>query len=839
MDPIYFKQSKSIPSIPWRKCWAKTNDNNEVCQTVLEHNLIVSKVMECLLQDYVLPSIRRLIPKNIKVVGGLHDVGKISPGFEGKHKPFMQDHCPELVGREGFETNHAVISEAALIDYYNKKKNCKNNKVIFSEMVGIHHGTRSIALPHDCEQYGGKSWAKERLKFIDFVINKLGPLPSKRIDPKIQDVITGLMAVADWIGSGIIEPISNKKLKVIVKKKMIEIGWKQYSYKKNLTFKEIFNGYTPNPLQSMVIEKCRGRGIYVIEDVMGEGKTEAGLYLAYSLLEEGVNNGIYFGLPTQLTSQRIHKRFAGFLNNIVLDVTKPKVIHGNSILFEDVGLLKSGEDWFSSNKKAILYPFAVGTIDQAILSVINVKHSFVRAFGLAGKVVILDEVHSFDVYTSTLIKQLIKTLVDLQCTVIILSATLTPEAKKELLVDFGEPENITDHYPLITKYDTDNKKVTCYPVKVGSVKKIQIELWKSSYNSKKVYQKILKYATSGSKILWIANSVPQAQRIYNLFESQSSGLDIGLLHSRISNFQKTEEEEKWMNIFGKNSTYEGGCILVATQVVEQSVDIDADLIISEIAPMDLLLQRIGRLWRHLRLKRGCKFPRFIINVPEISKCKNDEEFIELVGDTSYIYPHYLLLKTYDVLRNLKTITLPSDIRSLLRRTYDFTNDAKWLRQPWIQDLKKCIETKKDHLKKLANVSLVESLQNMRDDERASTRHSTMPSVSVLMVKKVVIKKRGKYGDRATITLFNGDVIDVEEYWRDKEVTKKIYNVAVKTPISSFGNIEFEVPSYLNRHCSGLWQVMILKENGDLCFLNGENSGNSYLPKLGFIRGKKD
>ena len=169
---------------------------------------------------------------------------------------------------------------------------------------------------------------------------------------------------------------------------------------------------------------------------MGIGKTEAALYAAYQALTQGSATGIYFALPTQLTSDKIYDRMNSFLAKVLAEDCKFRslLLHSSAWL-RDTELGEEGmpgNGWFSSRKRGLLAPFAVGTIDQALMGVMNVKHGFVRTFGLAGKVVILDEVHSYDSYTGTIIDKLVQTLRELDCTVIILSATLTAERRVRL-----------------------------------------------------------------------------------------------------------------------------------------------------------------------------------------------------------------------------------------------------------------------------------------------------------------------------------------------------------------------------------------------------------------------
>ncbi len=186
---------------------------------------------------------------------------------------------------------------------------------------------------------------------------------------------------------------------------------------------------------------------------MGLGKTEAALYAAYQLLSNGQASGIYFALPTQLTSNKIYDRFNLFLEQILADNCEHRslLLHANAWLL-DTEMGEEGRPGGAlvliSSKRGLLAPFAVGTIDQALMAAMNVKHGFVRAFGLAGKVVILDEVHTYDAYTGTIIDALIQLLTQLDCTVIVLSATLNQERRKELLCSHTSKYGIPFNYCL-------------------------------------------------------------------------------------------------------------------------------------------------------------------------------------------------------------------------------------------------------------------------------------------------------------------------------------------------------------------------------------------------------
>ena len=219
-------------------------------------------------------------------------------------------------------------------------------------------------------------------------------------------------------------------------------------------------------MQIKALNTITGPGVYVIEAPMGIGKTEAALGAAYQLLITEKAKGIYFALPTQATSNRMHLRMNEFLRRIAPEAPASRLIHGNSWLMEhDFGFHPAAK-WTKGSRQRMhgpdetglprpsglcIAPFGVGTVDQALLGVVAAKHFFVRHFALAGKVVILDEIHSYDIYTGTLIDKLITTLEGLGCTVIVLSATLTGKRRGQIVSGPDDAPNDAElPYPLIT-----------------------------------------------------------------------------------------------------------------------------------------------------------------------------------------------------------------------------------------------------------------------------------------------------------------------------------------------------------------------------------------------------
>ncbi|MGL4939246.1 HD domain-containing protein, partial [Shewanella sp.] len=325
-------------------------------------------------------------------------------------------------------------------------------------VAGQHHGfnANTSIYTANSEVLGGETWQAERKALFEALVCELGEnLPDIQTAAQAR-LLAGLTSVADWIGSGHWFEDPAQDWYPRIDQALDQAGFIAPQVRLDLTFGDIFRDHNNQPYQAnksqcALAEYCTGPGVYVLEAPMGLGKTEAALFAAYQVLAKGNASGIYFALPTQLTSNKILDRFNVFLTTILSKESTHRrslLLHGNAWLVEhEMGEEGSpGGSWFSSAKRGLLAPFAVGTLDQALMAAMNVKHGFVRAFGLAGKVVILDEVHSYDAYTSELLDHLIPLLRSYHCTVIILSATLTKARRGSLL----QQKTQADGYPLIS-----------------------------------------------------------------------------------------------------------------------------------------------------------------------------------------------------------------------------------------------------------------------------------------------------------------------------------------------------------------------------------------------------
>lgn len=419
---------------------------------------------------------------------------------------------------------------------------------------------------------------------------------------------------------------------------------------------------------------------------MGEGKTEAALYLADRLQHQSGAGGFYIGLPTQATSNAMWKRVQSFLGqrypqqvvNLTLShsaaALKPEyqetVCRLDQVYDED-GRVAAGE-WHTARKRTMLSPYGVGTIDQALMGAVRSRHQFVRLFGLAGRTVILDEIHAYDLYTGTLLERFLEWLALLGSPAIALSATLPAGTRSTLVNAYArgcgmvEPELPPAEYPRITALTSQGAIVKSFQASAHVTRSLDLnwvdeESWAVELASK---------LTDGGCATVICSTVARAQAVFDRLREYFLPTELGLFHGRFLFKDRERIEADCLNKFGKDSKNRPEkFVLVSTQVIEQSLDVDFDLMISDLAPIDLLLQRSGRLHRHPERKGKRPYqltePTLWIIKPQL----NEHQHIDFDA-AGFIYDRHVLLRTWFTLRALNTIQLPDLMDELIESVYD-------------------------------------------------------------------------------------------------------------------------------------------------------------------------
>ncbi len=765
------KKSASPPSAPpYLICPAKTFQRPDgkvvIGRPVSEHCQIVGEVARELIARYPDSLGTALFPKGSEMAAAGHDVGKVSPCFYEKLRQACSDGRSFLLPLTNVNPNlesswggHAGVSQVTA-------KALDAPKYV-AEILGQHHGFSPpvAGLRADDDVFGGPPWQQERADLIAALKALLdSDWPQVTSVPQAR-LLAGLTSVADWIGSGSFFEDPAQPWKGHIKPALDDAGFIRPDYRADLSFEQVF-GFAPRPAQQQLIDAIADTGVYVLEAPMGLGKTEAALYVAYCLLTAGKACGIYFALPTQLTSNKIYERFNEFLKGILAPDCRHRslLLHGKAWLLDtEMGEEgRPGGAWFNHTKRGLLAPFAVGTIDQALMAAMNVKHGFVRAFGLAGKVVILDEVHTYDAYTSTLLTALVELLRELHCTVIILSATLNRERRQQLLGAAVREEA----YPLISGAPR-LQAASEWPVPPGDAHAVTVRLLG---DPPAALAEALERANRGQQVLWIENTVVEAQERYLDLAARATELGVacGLLHSRFTAEDRQRIEDRWVSLFGKGGWQERtkqGRILVGTQILEQSLDIDADFLVSRFAPTDMLLQRLGRLWRHAGTPResAARCEAWIL-APDLERAIDTP--LSAFGSSAHVYSPYVLCRSLQVWQGRESLQLPQDIRALIEQTYVQRQEDGAMAQ-WLHELENGTARRKGRkaLAQLARVTLAED-GNTLPESKAQTRYSELDSHEVLLLRAAVQLPEQK---ATRLSLLDGQqlLLPKERHQRDK------------------------------------------------------------------------
>ena len=475
-------------------------------------------------------------------------------------------------------------------------------------------------------------------------------------------------------------------------------------------------GWQPRPLQRQLWEVANGfatPGIAIVEAPTGEGKTEAAFAFADRCMTTFDVRGLYVALPTMATSNQMYGRVRTLLERSHPgdETVLLQLLHGLSSLNddfssrlrrasdepravgsevgesdadhggadeeeavlphgvygdEDHASIVAGE-WFTKRKRGLLAPFGVGTIDQALLAVLRVRHVFVRLFGLAGKTVIIDEVHAYDTYMSTLLERLLGWLGALRCNVVLLSATLPRHRVRELLEAYqagcgdanaDAPLDVAT-YPRVTWATGATSGSGSIDQTTAGGRTFAIR-WRDGPSphepagASALAEWLREELREGGCAVIICNTVRRAQDLYRCvapaFASPASDRapTVELLHSRLLLGQRSIVEGRILRRYGPSDENRRPhrAILIATQVVEQSLDLDFDLMVSDFAPIDLLLQRAGRMHRHQRSRPGpLAQPELHVIAPSV-----DDGVPAFAPADQAVYDRHVLLRTWLTLR---------------------------------------------------------------------------------------------------------------------------------------------------------------------------------------------
>lgn len=654
-----------------------------------------------------------------------HDLGKACPGFQAKWSEHLGVIGLQLPRSPNTAIHHAFVSQVVLTELLQQLAWPEDLAALVSDAVGCHHGSRASEQEKEKsahEVFIGQGarlesvrhdWIEARRSLFKGLLDVLNPckIPTKQsLSGSDFMLLAGLTSFSDWIGSnevwfkyGTPDDCGNPQLwfqkrQIIANQALDEIGWLARTSLSNelKSFQQVF-GFAPRPLQLAVegvLNVLNKPSILLLEAPMGEGKTEAAFFAHLELQRRFGHRGLYVAMPTKATGNAMFKRVLEFLRAQGVDrQIDLQLSHGGSLLNEAFNNLKisgvydsenGGEvragEWFTHKKRALLSEYGVGTVDQALLPVLPVRHNFVRLWGLANRVVIFDEIHAYDAYTGTLLVHLLCWLLALGSSVVLLSATLPPSVRRRLAEvvggSFSEPEGT---YPRLSVFSF-GENVRQKHFESDFTRRRTIRLLKVSTELSDMRSALEERLVSGGMGLVLVNTVQRAQDLYQIFPAGdylkhggkivgkrlADGTEVVLFHARFPADRRQIREDFALETFGNLGKRQGRKILIATQVVEQSLDLDFDVIVTDLAPIDLILQRAGRLWRHSRKFRPLADPvLFVAGLEGIEP--------PLFGKPLWwgsVYREDVLLRTWILLHTKQTLTLPDEIDSLVQEVYE-------------------------------------------------------------------------------------------------------------------------------------------------------------------------
>ena len=687
-------------------------------------------------------------------LAGIHDIGKFSRSFQSK--------VPELWPEQGLGQkrevpdrphwrNTAILLRAEPIaqEFASLFPTIPYDIAPIIAAIAGHHGRppegqdEVNADPSKArrDQQLGEECVDAAHTAFCILQNLIEPLPLSSLEKQKQSAqwswrLSGLVTLADWVGSDSdyfsFESIDTKIedywdwALTQAEKALVSKGLLAQSPESRPSYASFAPraAARPRPMQKLAEEAPfkDGAQLFILEDTTGAGKTEAAIMLAARMMEAGKGEGLYFALPTMATANAMYERLAEAYQTLfeTSATYAPSLVlaHGRSNLSEafcaivnPTDMANDSEDetasafctqWIADNRKKAFYAdVGAGTIDQAFLSILPKKHLTLRQYGLAGRILIVDEAHCFDAYMGEELSALLELHSQNGGSTIVLSATLSLEQRRNMTEAFAkglglrDPEDLSDQlcseaYPLLTSATIGGVQECESGFDSALRRSVTVERLPDRTTAK---TRALSAAKEGAAVLVICNAVDEAIAVYESLADQVDHPDhIHLFHARFAQSDRQAIEEDVLRRFGReaDATDRAGHILVATQVVEQSLDLDFDLVISDLAPVDLIIQRAGRMWRHLDKRspesRPVERPHILVVSPNPDQVEDENWLEPVLSKGAFVYQHAgVMWRSAKALFGAGRIDTPESFRPLIECVYANEDVPPALEEKEIED----------------------------------------------------------------------------------------------------------------------------------------------------------
>ena len=692
--------------------------------------------------------------KTTAFLAGVHDLGKFSRSFQAKVPELWPEQSlgqrREVPDRPHWR-NTAILLRAEPIaqEFASLFPSIPYDIAPIIAAIAGHHGRppegqdEVNAAPSKArrDQQLGEECVDAAHTAFCILRNLIEPLPLSSLEKQKQAAqwswrLSGLVTLADWVGSDSdyfsFESIDTRLedywdwTLTQAEKALVSKGLLAQSPESRPSYASFAPraAARPRPMQKLAEEAPLkdGAQLFILEDTTGAGKTEAAIMLAARMMAAGKGEGLYFALPTMATANAMYERLARTYQTLfetsATDGLSLVLAHGRSNLSEafraivnSTDMANGGEDetasafctkWIADNRKKAFYAgVGAGTIDQAFLSVLPKKHLTLRQYGLAGRILIVDEAHCFDAYMGEELSALLELHSQNGGSTIVLSATLSLDQRRNMAEAFAkglglrDPEELSDQlcseaYPLLTSVVLDGTQESEPGFDSALCRSVTVERLSDRTTAE---TRALSAAKKGAAVLVICNAVDEAIAVHESLANQVDNLDrVHLFHARFAQGDRQDIEEDVLRRFGRdaNAMDRAGHILVATQVVEQSLDLDFDLVISDLAPVDLIIQRAGRMWRHLDKRppesRPVESPHTLIVSPDPDQVEDQNWLEPVLSKAAFVYQHAgVMWRSAKALFNAECIDTPGSFRPLIERVYANEDVPLALEEKQIED----------------------------------------------------------------------------------------------------------------------------------------------------------
>lgn len=636
----------------------------------------------------------------LSFICAVHDIGKLHPFFQAKlffddnrAKTIIEEVYGDLVsGYEGYR--HEYGSEEILKKFLKTENIERKDRNIIGAMVRMHHqgafkGYKYINERASINELPLK-WEKELVEpFYNNIKKELCvsfdsiSRITNNMPIWVFTIMLGIIMTCDWIASGErflgIDIINYRSLKEyrdriyeILDQMNVETGLGFKEFDKKYSYKDLFDIKTTRSMQEtvkQVLEEHPYFDCLLIEAPTGEGKSEAALYAALNTMSNRGLQGMYFALPTGLTSEAMYPRIEKMLKKI-----------GEDTLLR----LSTGTAWLSDLNDNVFYQdmifrkfklldrFCVGTVDQIMTAATLAYYMEIKMSAMGSKVVVIDEVHSYDAYMMAIMDMMLKYFKQMGTPVIMLSATLSDKARKKILSYYQIEENeFSDSYPKVCLIE-DNRLYQCDCKPSNRQKAITCSV--TNGEPQDFLTSASDKVKSGGCLAFIVNSVDSAISLYlqmrDLLKDRNQDTQLYLIHARLPITKKEEKTHELEILFGKNrSSRPYSAIVFATPIIEMSMDLDFDFMYRQIAPIDAILQSMGRVARHD--DEGTVRINGILPEIIIMKSKSGNSIYAGINNRKD-EPIPLLEITANVLSQYNKIKIPIDVNKLINSVYDST-----------------------------------------------------------------------------------------------------------------------------------------------------------------------